>query len=253
MIIKFLKRSIKGLAVLSGSILAVSLHTPASAEDKIHLVTEQYAPYNYEENGELKGLSVELMHEVMQRSNIDYDMELQPWARALSLAETREDYCVFLTVHTEERNDRFKWVEPLVTSRNFLTKLKGSNVEANSIEEARHYIVGTQRGDYTVKILKDKGFDRLDITSEVDLTLNKLLHGRIDLMPMADATLYEKQAAGMEIEPLLVLVSVINSLACNLGMPDEQIAKMQQSLDEMAVDGTKERILKKYGFQSNTP
>ncbi|MCO6185462.1 ABC transporter substrate-binding protein [Rhizobium sp. L1K21] len=235
-------------AALIGFTALCAGHSPTLAAEKIHLVTEQYAPFNYSENGVLKGLTVELVEAVMNDAGLEYDMHIMPWARAIALAENKADHCVFATVHTSERDKRFKWVEPLVTARNYLTKWTGSDVHAETIEEATQYLVGSQLGDYTVDVLKSKGFERLDITSEIDLTLNKLIKGRIDLMPMADAMLKEKQAAGIPIEPMLVLTKVINSVACNKDMSDDVIAKMQASLDRITANGTKAAIFDKYGF-----
>ncbi len=220
----------------------------ALARDKIHFVTEPYAPYNYAENGQLMGLSVDLVNGMMSGLDVDYDMEIMPWARAISLAESQTHYCVFTTVHTPERDKHFKWVEPLVTARNYLTKKKGSDVMADTLEEARKYLIGSQRGDYTVEILESKGFDRLDITSEIDLTLNKLLKGRIDLMPMADGMIREKQAQGIDVEPMIILTTSINAIACNIQTPNTLIKAMQDRLDQMTVDGTKEEIFRKFGF-----
>ncbi|WP_412051939.1 substrate-binding periplasmic protein (plasmid) [Hoeflea sp. Naph1] len=85
---------------------ALAMATTAIASP-LHLVTENYPPYNYAEDGQLKGLSVELMHLVMADAGLEYDMELMPWARAIALAENKNGYCVFTTVHTEERDTRF--------------------------------------------------------------------------------------------------------------------------------------------------
>lgn len=237
-------------AILSFGTLT-QMATPASAMDTIHLVTEEYAPFNYSENGVLKGLTVDLVDAVMKDTGYDYDMDIMPWARAIALAENKENYCVFATVHTDERHPRFKWVEPLVTSHNYLTKKKGADVHAETLQEATKYLVGTQLGDYTVDILKNKGFDRLDVTSEIDLTLNKLLKGRIDLMPMADGKIKELQAANVPVEPVLVLKTVVNAVACNKNIPDAVIANMQASLDKAAENGTKAAIFEKYGFSKD--
>jgi polar amino acid transport system substrate-binding protein len=230
------------------ALLIAGLACPALAADKIHLVTESYPPMNYSENGQLKGVSVELLQKAMADSGVAYDMEVMPWARAYALAENEKGYCVFTAVHNAERDKKFQWVEPLLHGYAYLIKKKGSDVHAKTIEEARKYLIGTQRGDYTVGVLKSMQFDRIDLASEINLTLNKLLMGRIDLMPMAGQLVVELQKKGTEIEPLLLLVSNVNGLACNKNIPPETVAKIQESLNKRIADGTQAAIFKKYGF-----
>ena len=229
---------------------ALAMATAAIASP-LHLVTENYPPYNYAEDRELKGLSVELMHLVMADAGLEYDMELMPWARAIALAENKNGYCVFTTVHTEERNTRFQWVEPLLISYNYLVKRADSNVQAATLEEARQYLVGTQRGDYTAELLESLQFKRIDLASDIEITLNKLLLGRIDLMPMAGTLVDELRQKGTPLKPLLVLTKALNGVACNKEIPAETIAKMQASLTKLTEDGTWDSIYKKHGFKQN--
>lgn len=242
-----LRRSKSSLTACGALLLAAVAASPATA-DSIHLVTESYPPFNYTDNGKLKGLSVELMHKVMEAAKLPYDMELMPWARAITLAEHNDGYCVFTTVHNKERDRRFQWVEPLLTSHAYLIKSTGSDVHAKTIDEAKQYLVGTQRSDYSVDILEAKQFKRIDLASEIDVTLNKLLLGRIDLMAMAGILVYELQEKGTPIEPVLVLAENINGVACNKSIPRETIAKMQDSLNKLIADGTQAAIFKKYSF-----
>jgi polar amino acid transport system substrate-binding protein len=230
--------------LLAVALCALSL-SPAQA-DPLHFVIESYPPSNYMENGVLKGTSVDLMKAVMADAGIEYDIELMPWARAYALAQSKEDYCVFSTAQTPEREKLFQWVGPLLKGYNYLVRKKGSNVQANTLEEARKYIVGTQREDYTAAILRAERFERIDETSQLDLTLNKLLLGRVDLMPMGLQRLEELQAKGVQIEPVVILATSIYSMACNLHVPKALIAKMQASLDKMIANGTKTAIFKAY-------
>lgn len=231
--------------------MCAALSMGAAAANPLHLVTESYPPYNYAEDGELKGLSVELMQLIMADAGLEYDMELMPWARAIALAENKNGYCVFTTVHTKERDTRFQWVEPLLISYNYLVKSADSNVQAATLEEARQYLVGTQRGDYTADLLEGLQFKRIDLASDIEVTLNKLLLGRIDLMPMAGTLIDQLRQKGISVKPLLVLTKALNGVACNKEIPAETIAKMQASLDKLTEDGTWDSIYKKHGFKQN--
>jgi len=53
----------------------------------LHVRTSSWKPYMYEENGEHKGIAVDLLNLVMTRLDVNYDFELVPWSRSLKLAE----------------------------------------------------------------------------------------------------------------------------------------------------------------------
>jgi len=222
------------------------LVVPAQAQT-IKLDTEEYPPFNYREDNAYKGSSVEQVKLLMQDAGLDYTIEMMPWARALSLATTQQDHCVFSTVHNAERDPKFKWVEPLLTNRTVLVRKAGSGVNPSTIEEAKAYSVGTQRDDYTQTILEAHQFPKVDLAVDQTLSLKKLLSGRIDLMPVSEDYFMVLKRQGKAVEVALVLTEDVFSIACNPGISDEVVATMQSSLDKLIADGTQAMIFEKYG------
>ncbi|QFI69337.1 substrate-binding periplasmic protein [Sinorhizobium alkalisoli] len=231
-------------------LLAALLPFAAQAAE-LKMVTESYPPFNFREGDTYKGASVEQVRLLMEDSGIDHTMEMMPWARALFLAENHEMHCVFTTVHNQERDRRFKWVEPLLTSRTVLIRKSGSTANPKSLEEAKAFRVGTQRDDFTQTILERNGFPRIDLAADLQLTLKKLMTGRIDLMPISEKYYVSLRRDGQPIEATLILAEDIYSIACNPSVPDELIGRMQKSLDEIIADGTQQRLFEKYGLASD--
>jgi polar amino acid transport system substrate-binding protein len=97
-------------------------------------------------------------------------------------------------------------------------------------------------------MLKAKEFKRIDLATDFNLTLKKLMLGRIDLMPIAEDYYVKLRRDGTEIEKVLVLSEQIYSLACNKAVPDAEIARMQASLDKLIADGTQKSIFITYGL-----
>ncbi|MEQ9587886.1 MAG: transporter substrate-binding domain-containing protein [Parvibaculaceae bacterium] len=221
------------------------LVVPAQAQT-IKLNTEEYPPFNYREENVYKGSSIEQVKLLMQDARLDYTIEMMPWARALSLATTQQDHCVFTTVHNAERDPKFKWVEPLLKARTVLVRKAGSGVNPSTIEEAKAYSVGTQRDDYTQTILEANQFPKVDLAVDQTLSLKKLLSGRIDLMPVSEDYFMVLKREGKAVEVALVLAEDVYSIACNPGISDEIVARMQSSLDKLIADGTQATIFKKY-------
>jgi len=241
-------RSFAAAATAAALLLAAPLFAagPAGAEDALHLTTEEYAPFNYEEGGTIVGLGAEQVREIMRRSGIAYDMELLPWSRAIGLAREKPRTCVFTTAHTVDRDPHFKWVEPLLVERTLLVRAANSAVTAATVEEASAYRTGTQTGDYTVELLRDAGFTKVDLARDLDLTLKKLLSGRVDLMAVSESYLHRLQSDGVAVEEVAVLFEQVFSIACSPDTPDGIVTRMQQALSAMIADGTQSTILARY-------
>lgn len=222
---------------------------PAAEAETIHFTTENYPPYNFRENGEYRGLGYEQVVALMKDTGVDYTIEMMPWARAIALAESEPLHCVFTTAHIAERNSRFKWVEPLAIDRNVMVAREGAGIKAITIAEAREYVVGTQRNDYTQQLLERNGFPKIDLATDLDLTLKKLLSGRIDMMPISERYYLELREQGHPIEKRFVLTEQKFSIACNVNFPEDIIRKMQAGLDKLIADGTQKALLTKYGMQ----
>ncbi|MBT9372492.1 transporter substrate-binding domain-containing protein [Rhizobium sp. CSW-27] len=212
--------------------------------------TESYPPYSYRSlHGEVLGMSVEQVREIIRSSGADirYTIEVLPWARALALAETQSDHCVFLTARTPEREARFHWVTPLAVTRNFLVRRKDSPIRGKTLEDVRNYIIGTQRDDYTELLLRQKGFRHLDLSASYDFTLGKLLSGRIDLMPMSEAVISGLRDEGKPVEPVVLLAEQTLGIACNKAVPAPLVARLQAALDRMIANGAMQAIARSYG------
>ncbi|MCX4025285.1 amino acid ABC transporter substrate-binding protein [Endozoicomonas sp. SM1973] len=65
--------------------------------------TNEFAPFGFIENGELKGIEVELFHEIGKRLNIQTKLNLFPWSRMLALVKKGDLDCMIAAFRTEER------------------------------------------------------------------------------------------------------------------------------------------------------
>jgi len=228
-------------------LLAFLILPAAASAQTVSFTTEDYAPFNYRDGKVIKGATVEQVEKVMADIGVDYTLEMMPWARAYTLAQSTPMTCVFATAHNGLRDPLFKWVEPLLIDRNILIKAKDSAVTADNLEEAKKYLVGTWREDYTETTLKEKGFPKLDVASDFNATMRKLLGGRIDMMPISELY-FDKLKQDQPLEMVTVLSSQPMGIACQKDFPDDLLRKMQASLDKLIADGTQKQIFLKYGL-----
>ncbi|MTI04752.1 transporter substrate-binding domain-containing protein [Roseibium denhamense] len=234
-------RTLAGLLALA----AVAIAAPAQAAD-INLTTEEYKPFNYTDGDKIVGFGAEQVFEIMNRAGLTYEVEMAQWSRAIGLAEREANYCVFTAAHTEERDPKFLWVEPLNVDRTLLIKMAGTDVNPASIDDAKAYTVGTQSQDYTESLLQQQGFPKIDAAKDMETTLKKLEAGRIDLVAVSEAFYKGLKQRGIDVETAVVLSETVLSMACNPGTDAANVKKMQDALKSMIDDGTQEKILAKY-------
>lgn len=222
----------------------------ANAET-LKLLTEEYPPYNFSKDGVISGAAVEQAELMMKALDTPYSLEILPWARALSRAQNQPWTCVFTTGHDDERDKRFKWVEPLLIDRMVMVRKIRSGVNPANIEEAKRFTVGTQRGDFSGTYLQNHAFPKIDLAADMETTLKKLLSGRIDLLVTSEKTFEAMRDQGTAIEPALTLEGKLYGFACNLSLPDAMVENMQAQLEKLIADGTQDRIFAKYGIRAN--
>jgi polar amino acid transport system substrate-binding protein len=173
-------------------------------------------------------------------------MEVFPWARSYNNALSKKHHCVFTTSNTPERENFFKWVEPISLNMSVLVKLKGNNLAVKSLEEAKLYTIGIQNQDVAGDYLKKQGFTRLDVANDVDISLKKLKAKRFDMIAMAESRYITMSSEGEPIEKVIDIFSIKMGLACNKSVTDETITKLQVELNKLISDGTQQKIKERY-------
>lgn len=222
--------------------------TPLAAAEAVHFTTEDYPPYNFREGEQIRGAGYDQVLLMMKKIGVPYSIEMMPWARAIALAETTPMHCVFTTAHIPERDGQFTWIEPLAIGRNLMVGRKGGGIDVKTIDQAKDYTVGTQRDDYTETLLKEQGFTKIDLASDIKLNLKKLESGRIDLMPLDEQHYVALEKSGEPIEFKFIFTQQTFSIACHADFPDELRQRMQTALDGLIADGTQAKILASYGL-----
>lgn len=206
--------------------------------------TEDYYPYNYLENGTINGTSTRIIALMAQKAGVSYRTVIGPWQQSYSNALSQDKNCVFSTILSEERKDLFKWVLPVETMRMVIFKLKDSPLTASSLDDLKEYTIGGYSGDASATYLKLRGF-KVDEAPTDDLNPMRLRNGRINAWATTDFLGPKlSKAAGIEVEPLLLVNERTMGLACNKGTDDEIIHKLQKALEEINSSGEAESIRK---------
>ena len=244
----------KCLAAVRTACVALMLLTgPASAE-KVAVVTEEMAPYNFldEKDQSVAGLSTELVHEILKRADVEYQIRLYPWARAYRMAQEAPNVAIYSIGRNDEREKLFKWVGVIVNREVFLYKLKGRpDIRANSLEDLKAYKLGGIRDGARTMYLRKEGLAVEEATDDAS-NIKKLQTRRIDAFPIDEPNLvYLAQKNGVDFESMERLIKLEKMsgglyLAFSLNTADDTVDKCRVALDGMVKDGTFHKITTKW-------
>jgi polar amino acid transport system substrate-binding protein len=212
------------------------------------IYTENYPPLNYEENGEAKGLSVDLMLEIFKRAELPYErhnITVVPWARGYTETQRRPNSILFSTVRTPEREGLFKWVGPIGVSRMVLITKRDASMTLNNAEDFNKFkfgVVQHSRGDQALQF-------EAGVEKENFIYLNSPLSAAHMLArERVDGWAFERIVAFWVLQKLgyraqdFKVSHAFNQyhyyFALHPDTDDAFIAKLQTALDSINADGT---------------
>ncbi|MBE9608288.1 substrate-binding periplasmic protein [Chitinilyticum piscinae] len=146
------------LAGLGMTLLLVGSASAAAAAD-LRAYTENFPPFNYLQEQQESGISVELLRMVAQRANLDIQMSFLPWQRAVNENAMDANSILFTTVRTPQRENTYRWVGPIDACDIALIKLKKrQDIQIGKLEDAFRYTVGIPTAGADFETLSRLGF-----------------------------------------------------------------------------------------------
>lgn len=233
---------------------ALITHSPAFAEEKpLTIITENWPPYNYEENGEIKGFSTEIARAVMKELNVNYEIQLLPGARGEKLLDEGSRIMNFSLFRTAGRENRYKWIGPIAEEAVYFYKKKGNPLDILTLEDAKKVKrVACRHKGLVLSVLEKEGFTNLDLTTKPEGIIRKVALGIADLS-VSETPLgvkYWLRQANLPPDTLeqtpVKLVEFPLYIACSKDIPDEVIQQWQEALDRINASETYTRIYNKY-------
>ena len=212
------------------------------------LTTEEYPPFNFSKDGgkTITGSSTDVMNEVLKRTGIKATIAIYPWERAYKAAQEDKTTCVYSTTRTEAREKLFKWVGPLVSDSWVLYAKADSPIAIGSLEDAKKYAIAGYQGDAKTAFLKEKGF-KVEETIKDEQNVKKLEAGRVDLWVAGNISgPWIAKTNGVKVKPVFTVKEVQMYAACNVAMPDADVASMNEAIKAIKADGTYDKFLKAY-------
>ena len=152
----------------------------------LELVTLQYPPYEYNENGEIRGIAVDIVKEVFKRMGQPISIKLYPWARALQMVKTGRADAIFTAFKNPER-EKFAIYsnEVLILQTVSLFTLKHKNfILDENLSNITNYKTGivhkVSYGKIFDAAIKDKRINKTIKFYTGELNFKRLLTGDLD-------------------------------------------------------------------------
>jgi polar amino acid transport system substrate-binding protein len=228
----------------------------ASHFDSIELMTEEFPPYNFSDNGKAHGISVEIMTILLKLDHSNKknsDFIFYPWIRSYTKLKKDKKKVLFVMTKTQERKNLFKWVGPISESKNAIISMKNSGIKINSSDGLLKYkiciVSEDAAGQLLQSLLKNKKENLIEVAS-IDRCLSMLLVNRVDLMAydlnVTHWLLNKMNRKKDDIKALYPLAKGEHYFAFSKDTSDEFINYTQALVDQLKKSGDIERIHKKY-------
>ncbi len=230
----------------------------------LQIVTEEYPPYNYTENGKVTGLSTEIVEAVLKETGLKGEIKVFPWARAYDMAQKDANTLIYSIGRIPDRENLFKWVGVIAPYDVYIFALKErKDIVINSLDDAKKYRLATTIDDAREKYLKKNGFvvgQNIDSGTGNDVNLKKLMAKRVDLWPIAELVAFQLvKNEGKNPDNILKKAFHIKDLssdglymAFSKATPDETVKKFQVGLEKVKANGTFAKIMKKYNIKASS-
>lgn len=210
--------------------------------DKIHFLVEENPPYNFWKDGEIRGIAVDLLIAITEKSAhpvTSEDIEMIPWARGYKIVQTTPGTALFSMGRTEQREKQFKWVGPISELTIGLMAKKSNNIAINSIEDLAAYRIGTIRDGAPEQLLVTAGYpaNKVERVTKPEQNIKKLVIDRIDMLAFnTDSTRYSMKHMGLnseDYETVFSLKKIKLYYAFNKDTDDATIDRLNLALDQL--------------------
>ena len=242
---------IVSLCVLIGSVFTVLDADISKEMGELQIYTEEFAPLNLMQDGQLTGQATEVVQEILKRIGITKKITILLWSDAYQKLMNESNIALFSTCLTSSRKDLFKWVGPISSVENYFYTSKDCTLNLNTLDDAKKVLKIAVLKDYAIAgILKERGFTNLVEYNTIEEIFTELLNGKVNLFPCSNLVLNsEIKKLGIdpgEFKKALFITSELEYIAFSQSTSDELIQTWQNHLNDMKNDGTFDKIFQKW-------
>ncbi|WP_445178727.1 substrate-binding periplasmic protein [Pseudomonas sp. McL0111] len=233
-----------------GACLLSCLALAANAAD-LQLLTDNHPPLHFQQGDQLVGYGVDVVRALAEQTGDHINLQQVPLLRALRMAVDTPDTGVFTVLRTEERDDRYQWVGPLIEVETALYAQENRHPRVQSLQEADHLgRITAPRKWLVYSYLQQQGLSNLYGVETPEQMMRLFSLGRTDFVvsdTLSSASL--ARAQGMEpgrLQYQIPLMKQNTYIAFSLQTDPKQVARWQQALNTLRANGRLEQMRQRW-------
>ncbi|MCJ8338681.1 MAG: transporter substrate-binding domain-containing protein [Pseudomonadales bacterium] len=225
----------------------------------LELVTLQYPPYIYREDGDIKGIAVQIIRESFRRMQQPIKITLLPWSRAIMRIRNGSADAIFTAYKNPDRETFADYSKAIVMPQIVsLFVLKDSSITWNgNFQFLTQYTIGVVRkvsyGKLFDQAVTDHTLGKIQYAGTGEQNMEKLLKGRFDVLvsnkygaldilkKMGKSNQVKELSPEIQSVPSYIAFSKKRNLSAIRDQFDSVFAAMKK-------DGTYEQIIQSYFF-----
>ncbi|WP_320174569.1 transporter substrate-binding domain-containing protein [Maridesulfovibrio sp.] len=230
----------------------------SAARMEITFATQDFFPFSYLEGKTVAGPGADIIREVCEEIEVEYNIKLFPWRRSLAMCDKGQVQALFMVGKNKDREQEFHFSPPLIATEYGFFECTEKPINYNGVESLRNMTIGTYGPSNTSYNLEKFTIDfksniNIDITPD-DLTqFKKLSRCRVDAV-------YSNRDVGLAAIKRLKLNNISYAgTEKNLNYyiafskkytPSVLVRKFNLSLSLMKESGRLQQILLKYNLKA---
>ena len=239
---------------LLATALCCLLSGVAARAEPYQVVTEEWAPYNYSENGQLTGMATDIVRAIMALTGDDFEVLVLPSMRATHELRSRPRTIMYSLFRTAEREPLYEWVGPIIEESIHPYQLAGASPPINSLEQLMHAPQLTTRyAGVLPSALQARGFTNLDKSAGESRQLYRmLLAGRTRIIAGDTDAGVAYYSGQLNISPgtlRRIPVELFRSslyIAFSRDSDAQVVSAWRNALEQLRQSGELERIQRRY-------
>ena len=243
---------VKPLMVIAA--LLCLLFGPLARGETYQVVTEEWAPYNYLENDQVRGIATDVVRAIMRLTGDDFSIRIMHSMRTSQVLRNQPRTIMFSLFRTPEREPLFKWVGPIVEASIYPYQLASATQPVHTLEQLLHAPrITTRHAGLVPAMLQTLGFSNLDSSvTTSEQVYRMLLAGRTEIIISdtdAGVAYYSRRlniAPGALRRIPIELYRSSLYIAFSLDSDDARVAAWARALEQLRATGELQRIQQRY-------
>lgn len=233
--------------------IALALAAASAPAQTLTAYTEQWPPYNFEENGEVKGIATDILRAACSLAKLNCSIHMVPWARAYKIVRNTDNTILYTTARKASREKEFLWVGPILPRSTWVYTRTGNERVAAAGRDITQLRFGIVRDEASQQDLLNAGVPPallLEDSSNATV-LRLLLNNAVDAMVDTEVAMaWNLKTAGVPATAVTKLSKLSEDgayyFALNLKTHPDIVARLQTALDKLQRQGKLEPIMRRY-------